>query len=257
LSQDFSRRYNTQISQNTIRRRLAEHHLLPFVPATGPLLTADHRRRRLESAREHLNWQQADWAKVLFSDESRFCRFSHDRRMRVYRRPGERYTQCNVVGTVRFGGGSVMVWGGISWDARTELVVVNNGRLNAHRYMTSVLEPHVVPYAPYIGENFLFMHDNARPHVAQVVTRYLHDVGINTVDWPARSPDLNPIEHLWDHMGRQVKALQPAPINLNDLGNRLVEIWDAVDQDYIRHLTLSMGRRCQAVVTARGRNTRY
>jgi transposase len=82
-----------------------------------------------------------------------------------------------------------------------------------------------------------------RPHVAQVR--------------PARSPDLNPIEHLWDNMERQVAASQPAPINLNDLGNRLVEIWDAVDQDYIRHLTASRGRRCQAVVTTRGGNTCY
>jgi transposase len=101
------------------------------------------------------------------------------------------------------------------------------------------------------------MHDNARPHVVQVVSRYLHDIGINTVDWPARSPDLNPIEHLWDHMERQVAASQPAPINLNDLGNRLVEIWDGVDQDYIRHLTPSRDRRCQAVVTTRGGNTCY
>jgi hypothetical protein len=58
-------------------------------------------------------------------------------------------------------------------------------------------------------------------------------------------------------MERQVAALQPAPINLNDLGNRLVEIWDGVDQDYIRHITPNMGRRCQAVVIIRGGNTCY
>jgi hypothetical protein len=58
-------------------------------------------------------------------------------------------------------------------------------------------------------------------------------------------------------MERQVAASQPAPINLNDLGNRFVEIWDGVDQDYIRHLTPSRGRRCQAVVTTRGGNTCY
>jgi hypothetical protein len=134
---------------------LAEHHLLPFVPATGPLLTADHRRRRLEFAREYLNWQEADWAKVLFSDESSFCRFSNDRRMRVYRRPGERYAQCNVVGTVSFGRGSVMVWGGISWDACIELVVVNNGRVNADRIHNQYLGTSCCALCTIYRQNFL------------------------------------------------------------------------------------------------------
>jgi transposase len=93
LQEAFSLRYNALISRDTIRRRLAEYQLLPYVPATGPLLTAEH---RLEFAHAHLNWQEADWARVLFTNKSRFCRFSNDRRMRVYRRPGERYVQCNI-----------------------------------------------------------------------------------------------------------------------------------------------------------------
>jgi hypothetical protein len=124
----------------------------------------------------------------MFSDEPRYCLHSSDRRMRVYRRPGERYAQCNIVPTVMFGGGSVMVWGGITLEARTELVVIPRGSI--------ILEPHVMPLAPFRGNYFLFMHDNAKPHFARIVEDYLVEVGITTMQWPARSPDLNPIEHL-------------------------------------------------------------
>lgn len=257
LQQEFSRRYNYRISQDTVRRRLAEINLTPYAAATGPLLTVEHRRQRRLFAQEHLNWQDREWSNVLFTDESRFCLFSDDRRRRVYRRPGERYAQCNIVGTVSYGGGSVMVWGGISLMARTELVVLQGGRLTADRYITDILEPHVVPYAPFIGEEMLLMHDNARPHVARIVQDYLQEVEIETLAWPARSPDLNPIEHLWDNMGQQVRALQVPPRNLNELSLRLTEIWDQIDQDQIRNLISSMPRRCQAVIRARGGNTKY
>jgi transposase len=249
LQEAFSLRYNALISQDTIRRRLAEHQLLPYVPATGPLLTAEH---RLEFAHAHLNWQEADWARVLFTNESRFCRFSNDRRMRVYRRPGEPYVQCNIAQAVSYGGGSIMVWGGISLEGRTELVIVNQGRLTADRYVTTILEPHVVPYAPYIGENSILMNDNARPHTAQIVRQYFQEVIIVTMNWPARSADLNPIEHLWDNMGRSLKTLYPPALSFGDLGNHLTEIWNTIDQNDIRTLISSMGRRCEAVINARG-----
>jgi hypothetical protein len=244
LQEAFSLRYNALISQDTIRRRLAEHQLLPYVPATSPLLTAEH---RLEFAHAHLNWQEADWARVLFTNESRFCRFSSDRRMWVYRRPGEPYVQCNIAQAVSYGGGSIMVWGGISLEGRTELVIVNQGRLTADRYVTTILEPHVVPYAPYIDENSILMNDNARPHTAQIVRQYFQEVIIVTMNWPARSADLNPIEHLWDNMGRSLKTLYPPALSFGDLGNHLTEIWNTIDQNDIRTLISSMGRRCEKI----------
>lgn len=97
-----------------------------------------------------------------------------------------------------------MVWRGTSFEGRTELVPLNYGRINADRYITNILDPHVVPYMPHIGDNSVLMHDNARPQAARVVRQYLEEVEIPTLNWPARSPDLNPIKHVWGHLEWQI-----------------------------------------------------
>jgi transposase len=73
--------------------------------------------------------------------------------------------------------------------------------------LTNILQDHVVPFAPHIGENFISMQDHARPHIARCVTNFLTE----TRDWPARFPDMNPIEHVWEMLGKRVKATMPAP----------------------------------------------
>lgn len=257
LQSQFQDVEGARISIETIRQRLKEANLQPRIPARGPALTVDHRRARLNFATEHVNWVEADWEQVLWTDESRFCLYTCDRRVRVFRRPNERYAQCNFMNTTLFGGGSVMVWGGISLTGRTDLVVLNNGNLNAERYIVDILAEHVVPFAPYIGPHFLLMQDNARPHTAQVVRNYLQEVGVGTMAWPARSPDLNPIEHVWDMLGRQLRDHPNRPNNLEAVGRLLIEIWNGLDQNDIRTLILSMNRRCEDVIRNRGGNTRY
>ncbi|KAL0147394.1 hypothetical protein M9458_057305, partial [Cirrhinus mrigala] len=97
---------------------------------------------------------------------------------------------------VRFGSGSVMVWGGISLEGRTALHVLARGSLTGIRYRDEILRPLVRPYAGAVGPGFLLMQDNARPHVAGVCQQFLQDEGTDAMDWPARSPDLNPTEHI-------------------------------------------------------------
>ena len=75
--------------------------------------------------------------------------------------------------------------------------------------------------------------------------------------WPARSPDLNPIEHAWDMLGRRVAGRQQAPDTVQTLTDALVEEWRNIPQDSIRQLILSMPRRCQECIQAHGGHTSY
>ncbi|KAI3370376.1 hypothetical protein L3Q82_024465, partial [Scortum barcoo] len=223
---------------------------LPFGKTVnvGVVLTAQHRAGRLAFAREHQDWQIRHWRPVLFTDESRFTLSTCDRRDRVWRRRGERSAACNILQHDQFGSGSVMVWGGISLGGRTALHVLARGSLTAIRYRDEILRPLVRPYAgKAVGPGFLLMQDNARPHVAGVCQQFLQDEGIDAMDWPARSPDLNPIEHIWDIMSRSIHQRHVAPQTVQELADALVQVWEEIPQETIRHLIRSMPRRCREV----------
>jgi hypothetical protein len=108
-----------------------------------------------------------------------------------------------------------------------------------------------------IGNNFILKDDNARPHMARVVNEFLNEVGINRMKWPPRSPDLNPIEHVWDMIEKKIKARIPAPATLDEMFPVLQEEWDLPDDQAIVNVGESMPRRMEAVIQARGGNTRY
>ncbi|KAJ8361323.1 hypothetical protein SKAU_G00178480 [Synaphobranchus kaupii] len=164
LQNDLQRATRVHVSDQTVRNRLHEGGMRARHPVVGPVLTAQHRAARLAFAREHQNWQVRHWRPVLFTDESRFTLSTCDRRERVWRRHGERYAACNIIQHDRFGGGSVMVWGGISLEGRRNLHVLVNGTLTAVRYWDEILRPIVRPYAGAVGPGFLLVQDNARPH---------------------------------------------------------------------------------------------
>lgn len=257
LQNDLQRATNLHVSAQTVRNRLHEGGMRARRPQVGVVLTAQHRAARLAFAREHQDWQIRHWRPVLFTDESRFTLSTCDRRDRVWRRRGERSAACNILQHDRFGSGSVMVWGGISLGGRTALHMLARGSLTAIRYRDEILRPLVRPYADAVGPGFLLMQDNARPHVAGVCQQFLQDEGIDAMDWPARSPDLNPIEHIRDIMSCSIHQRHVAPQTVQELGDALVQVWEEIPQETICHLIRSMPRRCREVIRARGGHTHY
>jgi hypothetical protein len=142
----------------------------------------------------------------------------------VYRRVGERYADAYIIQCQSFGGGSVMVWGGI-----TALVVVARN-LTGIRYRDEIVQSYVIPFIQAQTNNVTFQQDNARPHVARVVHDYLTQQNVDLLPWPAVSPDLSPIEHVWDEM-----ELPNQPVTLAEMGPALIRIWNNIPQAFFNN----------------------
>ncbi|GFU23955.1 transposable element Tc3 transposase [Trichonephila clavipes] len=220
-------------------------------------LKVDHRRHRLQWCREHKNWTSDQWSRVLFTDESRFSTRSDSQRVLTWREIRTRLYTSNVKERHHYGGPGVLVWGGIMLNGRTELHIFDRGSVIRDHYCEEVLLPHVRLFRGAIGPDFIFMDDNARPHRTLAVEELLESEDITRMDWPAYSPDLNPIEHVWDALGRRIAARLHHLENIQQLKQMLIEEWALLPQEMLHQLVLSMRRRCEATIAVRGGHIPY
>ncbi|GFW80402.1 transposable element Tcb2 transposase [Trichonephila clavipes] len=222
------------ISRKTVTRRLRGGGLYARRPVVCVPLTRQHRTARLQWGREHHNWTEQDWACVLFSDESRFSLSSDCRRQLIWRESGTAYRPENIQEKDRYPTCSIMVWAGIMINGRTRLHVVANGTITGQRYIDEVLLPHVRLFRGAVDSE-----------------------GIQRLVWPARSPDLNPIENVWDALGRQVAGRNYPPTNKNTLIHALTEEWDKLPQQRLDNVVQSMVRRVECCITLHGGHIPY
>ncbi|GBO22443.1 hypothetical protein AVEN_215841-1 [Araneus ventricosus] len=160
----------------------------------------------------------------IVCDESQFVLRADDNRVRVWRRPGERYNSICVAAR---------------HIART-----------AGRYVNDILRPHVGPFLNgLLGA--IFQQDNDRPHTVRVTQDFLRHV--QTLPWQARSPDLSPIEHVWDQLKRQMPLLY----SVHDLEVAVQDLWVHLPQDYIRRLINTIPNRVAACIATGGGPTSY
>ncbi|GFU04690.1 transposable element Tcb2 transposase [Trichonephila clavipes] len=216
-----------------------------------------HRTARLQWCREHHNCTEQDWACVLFSDESRFCLSSDCRRQLIWRESGTAYRPENIQEKDRYPTCSIMLWAGIMINGRTRLHVVANGTMTGQRYIDEVVLPHVRLFRGAVGDKFVFMDENAACHRTLAVQDCLDSEGIQRLVWPARSPDLNSIENVWDALGRQVAGRNYPSTNKNTLICALTEEWDKLPQQLLDNVVQSMVRRVECCITLHGGHIPY
>ena len=135
-----------------------------------------------------------------------------------------------------------MVWAGVTADRGTDLIVVP-GILTGQRYNDEILRPHMVPFLRPVGNNGIFQDDNARPHRARIVDGFLQANNVRRLEWPAMSPDLSCIEHVWDVLGRAVQKRMTEHSTMVNLRRFLREEWQQIPQATIRKLVFSTRKR--------------
>ncbi|GFT45989.1 transposable element Tcb2 transposase [Trichonephila clavipes] len=190
-------------------------------------------------------------------DESRFSLSSDSHRILIWRERGSHNHPSNIIERDRYGGRGVLVWGDIMLGSRTDLHIFDAVSVNGTRYCNEILLPYVRLFRGAMGLQFLFMDDNAPCHRTVAAEQLLESEDIERMDWPARSPGLCPIEHVWDFLGRRLAARTLPPVTIRELRLALQDEWEAVPQQLIDTLILSMGRRCETCLVVRGDHIPY
>lgn len=241
--------HDTTISLRTAQRTLTAHPDMKWKRMKHTTqMNARHRARRLQWVKERLEWGRAEWSTVVFSDEKRWTLDGPDGMSSYWhhKKHPER-----VAVRRHSGGGSVMIWGAFSGAGTSHLRFLE-GRQDAQAYMQT-LSSHLLPFLLVKHPaGATFQHDNAPCHSARATVAWLHEHRVTTIEWPAMSPDLNPIEHLWGIMTRDVYARGKQYSSKEALKTAILKAWSAIRQETLDALIESMPRRCSRVVAKQG-----
>lgn len=225
-----------------------------------PLLSARHRQRRLAWAKSHENWTTDDWRRVIFSDETKINIWGSDGCKYYWVRPGDRMMDHHLDLTVKHGGGSLMMWGCITSQGPGYACQIYDGTMKAVDYQ-GILGTALKDTMEYYGldwDRCYFQHDGDPKHRARSTTEYMEKNGITVLeDWPAQSPDLNPIEHIWHHLKLKLSTYEKKAKGVHELWERVEKEWETFDENTCRRYIDSMPARIKAVIDAKGGHTSF
>lgn len=247
------RELGLRVHWRTVRRRMNEVGLRSHVKRFEQELTAEHRRNRVQWAQDYSRWTDEDWATVMWSDHKLFI-LGHHGREYVNCPAGHsrdpRYTQQAPKLE-----GAVWLWGSICQLGlgHAELYV---GDLDARQYQ-SILSLNLKRSARVFWPNshWWYQQDRASPHTAGTTSLWFNRNGIDCIDWPSKSPDLNPIENLWSDLERRVYAHNPR--TMEELEHWIGVEWADTDLDHVARMCSNMRQRLQLVMAYEGHRIPY
>ena len=257
ISQNLAEYSLIRVSQNTILRSLRRNGVRSHLKIKKPMLNKGHRKARREFEKKFRAWDETDWNNVIWSDETKVSLHSNDGRDRTFRKSGEPLRDHNVSPTKKFGGGSLMLWGcmlsrGVGYLCRID------GGVDAEMYC-QILEGEMLKTIEYYDlkkADIIYQQDNAPAHTAKRTIQWFERNEINIMVWPSQSPDLNPIEHLWDHLKREIRKKKQCR-TLDELWEVITDIWNSITPEICSKLVHSMTNRLKEVRKAKGGFTSF
>ena len=249
---------NHAISPQTVHCHLKKAGMKAVVKKKHSRLTSAHKRARLDFAESHQHWTVEDWKQVIWSDETKINRIGSDGKRWAWKKAGEGLSDRLVQETVKFGGGSLMMWGCMTWEG-VGMACKIDGRMDTNLYL-QIMEDELQATLEYFDktpDDIVFQQDNDPKHTSKRAKEWFAEHGFEVMVWPAQSPDLNPIEHLWFLLKRKLAGYPEQAKGITELWERVQAEWEKIEVGECQRLIESMPRRVQEVIKAKGGYTSY
>lgn len=255
ITAQLKKELNIQVSPQTVRNFLHSKGYKGCIARKKPFLSKQNVAKRLDYAMRYVNKPEEFWNSVVFVDESKYNIFGSDGRRTVWRQKGAALNSKNMIPTVKHGGGNVMVWGAMGAGGVGDLVFVET-TMNKEQYL-QILRDHLKSSARKIGisGDFSLVQDNDPKHASHLVKNWLIYNIKSTLPHPPQSPDLNPIEHLWDNLEKRVR--QHDIRTRAELKSKLISEWHQITSEETGKLVHSMQNRLKQVIAQKGWHTNY
>lgn len=267
--EDLLSEVDNKVKRASIWRLLHEEGRRKWLVMDRPALTPEHAAARLRWARTYEHFTPQDWTRVFWSDECTVERGIGARREYTFTPRHKQIAEQDVRG-VPMKGNQIkqMFWAAFSGATRrTGLIPLfgdpRSRRGGVNRFVIRDLYLRILPTL-ITNRDGIFQQDNASTHTAIIVREALADIGVEVMDWPAKSPDLNPIENLWTLLKQKIYEICPElkEMRNNDTTHTILietaqQAWEELNLDYLVNLSESMPRRVKAVIDAEGWYTKY
>jgi len=268
-------------SVRTLQRELKEVGIQKHIAIKKPWISDENKQKRLDWCRAHKDWPLSKWMKVIFSDECKVEIGKDARAIWVFRDASEKYCEDCLVSALKGPKASIMVWGCFSANKLGPLLTFSKGGISSAEYIDT-LKNGLLPFIEQLNNiprateldaihvctigDYIFQQDNAPIHTSQATRRFFQSHRLEVMDWPANSPDLNPIEHLWPHLktkfhhefealGTKKPSRSEGALEL--YAGILKRVWAEELEAIAQSLVESMPRRIDTVIAAGGGPTRY
>jgi hypothetical protein len=239
-----------------IKNALERRGYRRYVARRKPVISEENKRERLQFALEHVDWSQEQWSSILWTDETWVTGIRH-RKQYVTRKRDEELDPTCVLDKISRPKGW-MFWGcfagnekgpGIFWEKEW-------GSINSESYCERIVP--LIHGWLRLRPRLRLMQDNAKPHIARMTTQELIERGVVIIRWPAYSPDLNPIETVWNWMKDWIeREYGEQKWTYDVLRQAVIQAWNAITTEQLNELVTSMRQRCLDVIAASGGHTKW